>query len=133
MIEEIETWTAEDENNLILNQIDRAILSLLQDRVILEILAAELLQLAPVDATPHWRKKNGKRRYLYLLHPTTEGVRRRQYIGNKPDRTQAALRRVQAHADLTETDRQISDINARLAATRSLLQRALWLATSSNP
>ena len=133
MIEE-ETWTAEDEKNLILNQIDRAILALEQDRVILEIRRLELLQQEPVRATPHWRKKNGKPRYLYLLHPTTaNGVRRRQYIGSKPALTQAALRRAQAHLDLVQVDDQICDITARLDAVDRLLQAALALATGSNP
>jgi len=134
MIEEETCWTAEDENNLILNQIDRAILSLLQDRVILELHRIELLQLDPVEATPHWRKKNGIPRYLYLLHPTDgEGVRRRQYVGSKPEKTQTALRQVQAHRDLVEVDDQINDITARLDATDRLLQAALRVASSSNP
>lgn len=40
------------------------------------------------DANPHWRE--GK--YLYLIHPTQpDGSRRREYVGNDPERVGPAL------------------------------------------
>lgn len=131
-MEETETWTGDDERNTTLAQIDRAILKLQQDQVILDMERCELLQLNPVQATPHWRKVNGERRYLILLYPTdAEGNRRRPYVGSKPDKVAAALAQVQAHEDLQQVTRQIDDITARLTAVDRLLQRALHLATSS--
>jgi len=57
------------------------------------------------QATEHWRE--GK--YLYLMHPTRDGKRKREYIGRDPAKVQAAQDRVdrykKAEQHRKETDR----------------------------
>ena len=66
---------------------------------------AALEQQGATQATEHWRE--GK--YLYLLHPTRDGKRKREYIGRDPAKVQAAQDRVdrykKAEQHRTETDR----------------------------
>ena len=47
------------------------------------------------DATPVWEQRKNKGSYLRLVHPSdNKGRRRREYVGNKKDRIDAALARV---------------------------------------
>jgi len=93
---------------------------------ILEIEAAQLLELDPVNATPSYHRDNhGQPRYLWLIHPQKNGNRVREYIGCKEEKITAALVRVQTHADLVEAQRQAAEITARLGLVTKYLEAAL--------
>lgn len=97
-----------------------------------ELLAevARLETLDPVDAKPHYRKAHphGDPRYLYLVHPQKNGMRKREYIGADPEKQAAGLARIEAHKQLVACQRDLNAIETRLAVITRLLLRCLRVA-----
>jgi hypothetical protein len=69
-------------------------------------------------------------KYLYLVSPMIDGQRKREYIGNDPERIAAAL-------EMIERQHQHDQLKARLDAYTSQLNRATWqlrdMVDSTNP
>ena len=80
---------------------------------------AALEEQGATQATEHWREG----RYLYLLHPTRDGKRKREYIGRDPAKVQAAQDRVdrykkaeQHRTDARRLERQLQTLMDTAAA-----------------
>ena len=71
---------------------------------------AALEQQGATQATEHWRE--GK--YLYLLHPTRDGKRVREYIGCNPAKVQAAQDRVDRYKKAEQHRATIADLERQL-------------------
>jgi len=79
-----------------------------------QIAALETAGVTP--ATPHWRKdQHGRPRLLYLLHPSHNGQRKREYIGADPAKQAQALARVQRYQQRDQLIHQANHLTARLA------------------
>jgi len=83
-----------------------------------EIMALELEGTS--NASPHWR--DGK--YLYLIYPTEDGQRRRDYIGNKGNNVENALQRVNRHKRCQQLRRERTRVRSHL---REYIRRSLDL------
>ena len=76
-----------------------------------------------IDATPYWHQ--GK--YLYLIYPTKNGKRRRDYVGADPRNCApiiAALRRAQRHQQI---EVRLQRLEAHLREAMFLVDRLLWV------
>ena len=62
------------------------------------------------QATEHWRE----RRYLYLMHPTRDGRRKREYIGCDPAKVQLAQDRVNRYNKAEQHRKEIADLHRQL-------------------
>lgn len=70
-----------------------------------------------VEASPYYRDEQ----YLYLIHPTQpDGSREREYIGNKPEKVQAALSRVER---FKEHERKVRDLHEVEATIKFVINR----------
>jgi hypothetical protein len=83
-----------------------------------EIMALELEGTS--NASPHWRE--GK--YLYLVHPVEDGQRQREYIGNKGNNVENALKKVDRHKRCQQLRRERARVHSNL---REYIRRSLDL------
>jgi hypothetical protein len=116
-------------HHTLLTQIGDAIADLKIHRAGLQLQAARLRKLEPVEATASWKKDvEGQERYLYLYHPMRKGKRRREYIGAKKKAQDQALARIQAHLDLIEIEAEIAKLTQQLNKLGAELRYALTIA-----
>lgn len=76
-----------------------------------------------IEAYPYWHQ--GK--YLYLIHPMKNGLRKREYIGADPRKLShvlVALRRATRYKKITA---RLQSLETQIGQATSLLDRFLWL------
>jgi len=76
----------------------------------LDAAAQDLKHQGTTDASPYYRQ--GK--YLYLISPTFQGQRERQYIGSDPAKVQAALASIERHKRREEVHAQAKKLRLEL-------------------
>jgi len=76
----------------------------------LEAAAQDLSQQGTTPASAYWRKA----KYLYLIHPTWQGTRKREYIGSDPDNVAAALASIERHTRREEITAQAKKLRLEL-------------------
>jgi hypothetical protein len=69
----------------------------------------QLEQAGTTTASAYWRDD----KYLVLVHPMDNGHRRREYIGNDPDRVAEALAKIERHRQAEDVRRQLHDLHTR--------------------
>jgi hypothetical protein len=80
---------------------------------------ADLEQAGVTEASPYWRKdKEGNPRILYLIHPSQNGQRKREYVGVDPAKQADALARVQRWEQRQRLLEQVNRLAARLDQIR---------------
>jgi hypothetical protein len=80
---------------------------------------ADLERAGVIEATPYWRKdKEGNPRILYLIHPSQNGQRKREYVGVDPAKQADALARVQRWEQRQRLLEQANRLAARLDQIR---------------
>jgi hypothetical protein len=80
---------------------------------------ADLEQAGVTEASPYWRKdKEGNPRILYLIHPSQNGQRKREYVGVDPAKQADALARVQRWEQRQRLLEQANRLAARLDRIR---------------
>lgn len=82
-----------------------------------------LLETGIIDATPYWHQ--GK--YLYLIYPTKDGKRQREYVGADQRKCApiiAALRRAQRHQQI---EASLQHLETQLREAMFLVDRLLWV------
>lgn len=62
------------------------------------------------NAAEHWRA--GK--YLYLIYPSQEGERKREYVGADPERITIARRHRENHARFRQIERENREVEGQL-------------------
>jgi len=80
------------------------------------------------EATPHWRKRNGEPKYLYLIHPQTNGQRVREYVGADPDKVQEALARVERYKERGRLLAELQQVELKLRQLEDGLRSLAWSA-----
>jgi hypothetical protein len=79
--------------------------------VLLQIHAANLVELGIVNASTYYRDGI----YLYLVHPTaSDGSRQREYVGKDPSKIAAALARIARREEHFKVTCQIKEIETHL-------------------
>jgi hypothetical protein len=77
---------------------------------------ADLEQAGVTEASPYWRKdKEGNPRILYLIHPSQDGQRKREYVGVDPAKQVDALARVQRWEQRQRLIKQANQLTSRLS------------------
>ncbi len=82
-----------------------------------------LLEIGIIDAMPYWHQ--GK--YLYLIYPTKDGKRQREYVGADQRKCApiiAALRRAQRHQQI---EAHLQHLETQLREAMFLVDRLLWV------
>ncbi|MHB8473227.1 MAG: hypothetical protein ACYDC8_10390 [Gammaproteobacteria bacterium] len=82
-----------------------------------------LLETGIIDATPYWHQ--GK--YLYLIYPTKDGKRQREYVGADQRKCApiiAALRRAQRYQQI---EVRMQQLETHLREAMFLVDRLLWV------
>jgi len=79
----------------------------------------ELEAAGVTDASPYWRKRDGKPTYLYLVHPQVDGERVQEYIGADPGKQAEALVRV-------ERRKQHRALKGDLTVLQEYIDQILW-------
>lgn len=99
--------------------------SVLLDRIrLVDHNRAELRRLdadGRIYATPHYRAG----RYLYLIHPTKDGERRRDYIGADPAKVADALRQVDNARNYDALEAEMLRIEGALYAATNQIEAAI--------
>lgn len=71
------------------------------------------------NATPTWEQRDGKGAYLRLVYPTDkDGKRRRVYIGNKKEKIEEALQRIENYKAYHQLYFQLQEIEQVIRASR---------------
>ena len=87
--------------------------------------AYHLVELGVINASPIYRKK----KYLVLVYPPNEeGKRKYQYVGNKPEKVEDALEKVERYKELAAVMVQLDDICMIMGMARNRLLSFLSLA-----
>lgn len=116
-------------NAKLITNLTEAIAALKLDLANLFDQAQDLQQQHPVNASPHWRRDDkGELRYLYLVYPTANGRRKREYIGVNVEKQRIALGQVQAHKELVVVQEKMANITRRLERVARLLEHAVGIA-----
>lgn len=90
----------------LLRQIEQLSIEKMNNIQRLEEKIKELRKLGTVNASLHYRT----RRYLYLIHPTnSNGHRKREYVGAKPEKIKAAQEAVNRYHEAQELERRLSE------------------------
>lgn len=76
----------------------------------LDAAAQALKDQGTTNASPYYRQ----RKYLYLISPTFQGQRERQYIGSDPFKVQAALASIERHKRREEITAQANKLRLEL-------------------
>ena len=96
--------------------------ALLEKRDTLKVEIQELEDAGIADATPHYRE--GK--YLYLIYPThSDGSRKREYIGVKPEAVQEALAKVERFKVHATKSGELKDLESKLGSAEHELSQVL--------
>lgn len=97
--------------------IQRTLLSLIEQVQKLEVeftaleqRKAELEKQEMNEASPYWHQD----KYLYLIHRSVDGYRARQYVGNDPEKIQAALASINRAGEHAATCEKLNAIRNRL-------------------
>jgi hypothetical protein len=72
--------------------------------------AQTLKDQGTTPASAYWRHD----RYLYLIHPTFQGTRERQYVGNDPDKIKLALASIERHKRRVDIEAQAHKLRVEL-------------------
>ena len=115
-----------------IRSIQEAINPLLDERVDLIHQIAEIIEAGYTEAHASYREGQ----YLYLIYPTPRNgeKRRREYVGNKPEKVKAALEKIARYDRLQELARQLDNVERRIKTAKNHLDNyhmALSEATST--
>ena len=106
-----------------LSILPRKISTLLARHAALTAQQRALREAGIIDATPYWHQ--GK--YLYLIYPTKDGKRRRDYVGADQRNCApiiAALKRAQRHQRIAA---RLQHLETQLREAMFLVDRLVWV------
>lgn len=76
------------------------------------------------EATTYYRQA-GTKRYLYLIHPTKDGTRQREYIGPDPEKQAAALARLDRWEQYQQLTAKARDLGSSISYFEANLRQLL--------
>lgn len=76
-----------------------------------------------IEAHPYWHQ--GK--YLYLIHPMKNGLRKREYIGADPRKLSQALIALRRATRYKKITARLVSLETQIGQAACLLDRFLWL------
>lgn len=83
---------------------------------------AELERQGITNASPYWRSE----KYLYLIHPMSDGQRKREYIGSDPGRIQSALDSIERYKSWSDLDKRRAVYQGMVNMISTDIQNLVW-------